>query len=99
MDVNDVSNSLVLHDDGQLLKHKELKGIEAPSSIVTSLKEHQKQALEFMTLREKKEFKSCLGGMLLDDAGLGKSLVILSLICNGLKEKKSACKLERVTSN
>lgn len=84
MDINDVSNSLVLHDDGQMLKHTELKGIDAVDCIVTPLKEHQRVALEFMCLREKKEFKGCLGGMLLDDAGLGKSLVILSLICSEL---------------
>lgn len=51
-------------------------GIEPPEQVVTTLQEHQKQALEFLWNRENNHYRGCEGGFLLDDAGLGEFIYL-----------------------
>jgi len=73
----------ILGDEVGMLTHPELLPTVPDLSIVmTPLRRHQMQALTFMIEREKEaNEKAYAGGLLLDDAGLGKTLSVLSLIC------------------
>eukprot|EP01119_Soliformovum_irregulare_P017518 TRINITY_DN5226_c0_g1_i4.p1 TRINITY_DN5226_c0_g1~~TRINITY_DN5226_c0_g1_i4.p1 ORF type:complete len:845 (-),score=321.85 TRINITY_DN5226_c0_g1_i4:102-2636(-) len=79
----------LLQDDGLLLAHPEIKGKDPePSMVITQFKEHQRISYDFMLKREAEPFRGCAGGLLLDDAGLGKTLTLLALICKGLFEQR-----------
>ena len=51
-----------------------------------------------MLKREETEWRRCKGGMLLDDAGLGKTLVLLSLICDTISKRETRPKGIRMTT-
>ena len=50
-----------------------------PSKVLCELKYHQKTALTWLLARESNRLWGCLGGFLLDDTGLGKTLTMLAL--------------------
>ncbi|KAL8969589.1 MAG: hypothetical protein Q9183_001935 [Haloplaca sp. 2 TL-2023] len=112
-----------------LQKSETLPEMEAEASIITPLLAHQKQALHFMTSKEKERVfaeneednnslwrlkirpngqkiyynvitgqeelqqpSECLGGILADMMGLGKTLSILSLVAHGLPDAREFAK-------
>lgn len=60
-----------------------LRVAEQPKSVRTELLSHQKQALGWMVDRENTVIK---GGIIADDMGIGKSIQVLSLCAQQLKE-------------
>ncbi|CAA7034478.1 unnamed protein product [Microthlaspi erraticum] len=63
-----------------------------PGVLTVPLMRHQKIALEWMYQKEQRTLKNCLGGMLADDQGLGKTISTIALI---LLQKLNSPKLEK----
>jgi SNF2 family DNA or RNA helicase len=72
-----------INDDKTDFAHSEVKPFEPDKSLglSTLLREHQKTAVAWMIQREKTPVHMfCKGGLLMDEAGLGKTLETLTLI-------------------
>lgn len=55
------------------------------AAIVTPLKRHQQTNVTFMLEREQDLYGKVVGGFLLDDLGLGKTLTVIALIAESLR--------------
>ena len=72
------THSIVVMD----FSHPEHKAHYFPNieTIKTCLQKHQRKDLAWMLKREKESYKTCFGGILGNDPGLGKTLTCLALI-------------------
>ncbi|CAA7041133.1 unnamed protein product [Microthlaspi erraticum] len=66
-----------------------------PGVLSVPLMRHQKIALEWMYQKEQRSLKNCLGGMLADDQGLGKTISTIALILLQKLSSHSPPKLEK----
>ena len=64
----------------EIFAEKTVPPIEQPAFLKTPLRDHQKTGIAWMIHRETHPFRGCLGGLMLDDVGLGKTLQLLATI-------------------
>lgn len=83
-DAQDLDNFFdIIQDEQGDFTHSEVKPFEVPTNfgLISTLQDHQKVAVAWMLEREKTPAHFyCRGGLIMDEAGLGKTLETLTLI-------------------